>query len=398
MLTHGTKEQTYEELNNDLESRGINIGVADGGDFTRLSGSSTTEQFEHGIERSHQILLEPRWDAGEFSTVKDQSINRLISAEENPNPVATNDLYEILYAGSVLAHHATPQSVKSITLDDVKQFYGKYYKPNDAVLVMAGDVTAEKGKELAEKLLAGWEPAAEFRAVDYKLPPVSPKGRIILVDRPDAAGVTIRMGIRAYDIHDEVKFAGSLAGQVLTGSGIDSRLMKYVRAEKGLVYGIGGYFVPGRHNGQFMVNTETRPDAAAETITAAIHVLDGMRQANATDAELTESKLRVAGGMVMGMQTIEQQAGTRTDGILNGYPIDYYDKYPARLAEVTADQVREVMNKYVIPDGFTIVVVAPAKAVKAELEKLGTVEVRPMPPLRHGGTTQPSREMLKPAG
>jgi zinc protease len=171
--------------------------------------------------------------------------------------------------------------------------------------------------------------------------------------------------------------------------------MKYVRAEKGLVYGIGGYFVPTRHNGVFMVNTETRPDAAAETITAAFHVLDGMRQANATEQELTESKLRVAGSMVMGMQTIEQQAGTRTDGVLNGYPIDYYDKYPSRIAEVSGDQVREVMNKYVKPDDFTIVVVAPAKAVKDALEKLGPVEVRPMPALREGAASRPSREMLK---
>jgi predicted Zn-dependent peptidase len=113
---------------------------------------------------------------------------------------------------------------------------------------------------------------------------------------------------------------------------------------------------------------------------------------------LTESKLRVAGSMVMGMQTIGEQARTRTDGILNGYPIDYYDKYPSRLAEVSATQVRDVMNKYVKPDGFTIVVVGPAAQIKPQLEKLGEVEVRPMPALREGNTTtRPSDELLKPS-
>ena len=132
----------------------------------------------------------------------------------------------------------------------------------------------------------------------------------------------------------------------------------------------------------------------AETIQAAVHVLDGMRDENVSDAELTESKLRVAGSMVMGMQTIEQQASTRMDGILNGYPIDYYDKFPARLAEVPADQVRAVMNKYVKPEEFAIVVIAPAAAVKAALEKIGEVEVKPMP---RSATTRPSKELLKPA-
>ena len=134
-------------------------------------------------------------------------------------------------------------------------------------------------------------------------------------------------------------------------------------------YGIGGYFAPGRHNGEFVIQTETRPEATGETIEAAMHVLTGMRDADVTEQELTESKLRVAGNMVMGMQTIGEQARTRTDGILNGYPIDYYDKYPSRLAEVTATQVRDVMNKYVKPDGFTIVVVGPAAQIKPQLEE-----------------------------
>jgi zinc protease len=128
-------------------------------------------------------------------------------------------------------------------------------------------------------------------------------------------------------------------------------------------------------------------------------VIIGMRDADVTETELTESKLRVAGKMVMGMQTIQDQANTRTDGILNGYPIDYYDRYPSKLAEVSAAQVRDVMNKYVKPEGFTIVVVGPAAQIKPQLDKLGTVEVRPMPSLREGNaTTKPSDEMLKPAG
>jgi len=89
--------------------------------------------------------------------------------------------------------------------------------------------------------------------------------------------------------------------------------------------------------------------------------------------------MRVAGGMVMGMQTIGQQAQRRIEGILNGYPADYYDVYPKRIAQVTAEQIRDVMNKYVKDDQMTIIVVAPAAAVKDQLETLGPVEVIPMP-------------------
>ncbi len=401
MLRHGTAKQPYEELNDDLESRGISLGVSDGGDYTSLAGSSTSDKLDFAMGKMREILLNPRWDSAEFAKVKDQIVNHLLQTEETPQSVAVNELNAAIYEGSVMALHATPQTAGAVTIEDVKAFYDTYYRPNEAVLVIAGDVTVEKGKELAGKLLAGWEPAKKWRKVHYVSVAPTTKRKIILIDRPDAKGVTIRMGIRAYGTHNEDKFAGSLAGQVLTGSGIDSRLMKYVRAEKGLVYGIGGMFKPGRHSGDFLVVTETRPDAVAETIEAAIHVIDGMRDANVTDAELTESKLRVAGSMVMGMQTIEAQAGTRLEGILNDYPIDYYDQYPARLAKVNAAQVKAVMDKYVKPDAFTIVVVAPAALVKSSLEKLGAVEVRPMPAARGAATTPTTKpavkEMLKPA-
>src|SRR5262249_49763653 len=104
----------------------------------------------------------------------------------------------------------------------------------------------------------------------------------------------------------------------------------------------------------------------------------------------------VAGGLLMGMQTIGQQAGYRVDGILNDYPIDYYDNYPTKIGEVTASQVREAMNKYVDDSRMTIVVVAPADQVKDLLKRLGEVEVTPMPSTRPGATTGPGSELLKP--
>jgi predicted Zn-dependent peptidase len=92
--------------------------------------------------------------------------------------------------------------------------------------------------------------------------------------------------------------------------------------------------------------------------------------------------------MLMQMQTIEQQASRRLDGILNGYPADYYDKYARRVGEVTADQIRAIMSKYVDPAAFQVVVVAPAKAAQDALSKLGELKVEKMPSAGAG-------EMLK---
>ena len=392
ILRRGVEGMSFEELTRDLDSRGISISVGDNGDNTRLSGSSTTDQLEHAIERTRQVLLTPTFPPEEFEKLKAQSLDSLKVQQESPQSVASNELTTALYGDTPVGRYATPQSVATVTLDDVKAFYRQNYRPEEAILMLSGDVTVERGQELARKLLDGWKSNGELAEVEIDLPQPATSRRIILVDRPEAKQATVRMGIRAFTIRSDEKFAGSLASQILT-AGIDSRLGKYVRATMGLAYSVHGVFQPNRQAGAFVAATDTALESTADAVEAIFTVLEGMRKENVTKEELAEAKMRVSGSMVMAVQTIQQQAGYRVEGVLNDYPIDYYDKYPQRIAQVSAEQVREVMNKYVKDDAMTIIVVAPATLVQAQLEKLGKVEVVPMPSKRNvAATTQPLKK------
>jgi zinc protease len=404
MLRRGAGDLDYMALSQDLEERGISIEAMDGGDSTRIVGSCTTDQLDHAIGRTRDILLQPKFPAGEFAKLKNKSIGGLIGALANPNTVAPRDLNQAVFGDSPMGRMDTPPSLAGITLDDVKKWYETVYKPNDAILTISGDVDVKQGREIAAKLLDGWKPAESLPTADYAMPPKIAKRHIILVDNPAGKQSTIRMAVRTYDIHTDEKFPGSVASRILS-DGIESRLNLYVRAEKGYTYGCYGTFQPTRHAGTFNVTVDTNPDTTQPCIEAVFKVLKDMRQENVTDKELAEAKTRVAGGMVMSSQTMSQQAGMRVDGILNGYPIDYYDKYPERVAQVNPDQVRDVMDKYVLDDRFTIVVVAPAAQVKEQLEKLvdsaTDLEVRPMPMQRPDMqvSNQPDSELLmKKAG
>lgn len=387
LMERGAGDLDYAALSRDLEARGISIDVSDGGDYSRISGSALTEQVEHAIGRTRQILLAPRLDAGEFARLKEQRINELQRSLESPETVAGLKLDAALFGDSPLGRHATPQTVAAVTLDDVKSYYAAVFRPNGAILTISGDVTAERGRQLAEKLLAGWEPG-ELPKVTYPRISQPTTRRIILVDRPEGRQSMIRMAVPAYDIHNDIKFAGAVSDRILSG-GIDSRLGKYVRAEKGYAYSVWGMFGPRRQAGRFMAGTETSFATTADAIEAMFKVFNDMRRQNVTEQELSETKLRVAGAMVMGMQTIQQQAGYRVEGTLNGYPIDYYENYPERIAAVSADDVRKVMDQYVRDDRMAIVVIAPASAVKEQLQRLGEVEVVPMP-LRRTPATRPA--------
>lgn len=396
MIQRGAGNFTYAQLNEELESHGITLNIADGGDFTRLSGSCLSDQLDRGFARSRDLLLAPAFPADEFAKLKVTALNALAVAEESPATVGGWEITHALYGTSPLGIHATSASLSSVTLADVKQCYADLYRPEDAILIISGNVTLERASALAKQLTDQWTPKP-LPSITYDLPPATAGRQIILVDRPGGKGATIRIGVRAYDINTPEKFPGNLASAILSG-GIESRLNIYVRAEKGYVYGVSGVFQPGRHAGAFVSSTETKLQTTADTIEAIFKVLGDVRSADVTSEELARAKRRVIGGMVMNMQTIAQQAGLRVDAMLNGYPIDYFDVYPGKIAAVTPQQIRDVMDKYADPDAMTIVVVAPAAEVKEQLARLGKVQIVPMPAQREGGAaTQPAGgELLEP--
>jgi len=139
LVRHGAGELNYQQLNEDLESRAINLTVGDGGDYTRLHGSCTTEELAHGMARTRDILLRPKMEQGEFDKLKEQSVNRLREQQEQPSSVAGEELTKTLWGPeSVLGRVATPESVGGVTLEDVKQFYKTIYRPNEAILMFRG--------------------------------------------------------------------------------------------------------------------------------------------------------------------------------------------------------------------------------------------------------------------
>jgi len=395
LVRRGAGGLSFNDLNEDLESRGISIEVGAAGDTTRLGGACLTEQLDHAMKMSRTILREPTFAAEDFANRRLQVLNQLRLQQESPSHVAQGDLLEALYDKSPLGLHETPETVGRITLDDVKALYKAMYRPNDAVLVISGDVTVERGRQLAQALLADWK-AGPMAAVDYAAPKPPEKRLIIVVDRPEGQQSTVRMGIRSYDLHDDVKFAGDLASRILS-SGIDSRLGRYVRAEKGLAYSVRAMFLPGRHGGTFQGGTDTKIPSTADAVMSMFKVFDDLRAKDVTDEELKEAKLRVTGSMVMSMQTIAQQAGFRVEGILNGYPMDYYDNYPARISKVAKDDIRQAMDKFVRPDRMVVVVVAPAAQVTGQLAPLGEVRVVPMPARRGAAAQEAKPAAAKPA-
>ena len=385
MVRRGPKGTTFDQFNEALESRAISLEVADGsvvdwdrtGDSTILQGSCLKEQLPFALTATHDTLLNPAFDPAEFERCKDQALSVFQLSLNDPHTLASRALTHAIYGDSPLGRLATMQSISSLTLDDVKAFYNGTYKSLDgAVLLISGDISVADGQAAARTLLAGAFNGSIPDPV-YNFPKPADKPSVILVDRPGSRQAAIEMALPAYSIRSDEKFAGTLANQILSGGGIESRLGQYVRAEKGYVYGVSSVFAPNRQAGTFHGSTDTKFETTADTVLAMYKVFDDMKKDPVTTAELANAKFRVAGSLLMSMQTVQDQADYRIIGILNGYPADYYDKYAERVGQVNADQVKTAMDKYVQEDHMTVVVVGPAETLRPQLEKVGPVQVIP---------------------
>lgn len=375
MVRRGPTGKTFDQFNEELESRAISVEVGDGGDHTRVSGSCLKEQFPHALNAARQILLTPAFDPAEFEKLKNSALSSLRLSLDQPQTLAGRQLTRTLFGQSPLGRLTTIQSLESITLDDVKTYFNTIYRVDNAILMISGDIAVPDGQRAGETFIAGL-PIGNLPKVTYDLGAPPTGRRVFLIDRPASKQSAIQMGVRAYSIQSDEKFAGSLTSQMLS-SGIDSRLGRYVRAEKGYVYGVTGIFSPNRHAGTFVGRTDTKFETTTDTVEAMFKVFSELKTAPVPEKELADAKFRVAGQLLMSMETISEQAVQRVNGILNGYPIDYYDKYAQRISQVTADEIKTVMNKYVKEDQMAIVVVGPAETLKPQLEKLGPVVVVP---------------------
>ena len=174
---------------------------------------------------------------------------------------------------------------------------------------------------------------------------------------------------------DPRRTAASLMNTVLGGSGFNSRLMKRVRSEEGLTYGVYSGFGLRRATGPFVIDTFTKVQTARETLDLLLSETERMQSEPPDATELAEAKSLQVGSFALGLETSGRVVGSLVDLDVYGLPNDSLDTFRARVREVTQETVTSLATELLHPDRAAIVVLGPAEALVPQLEDLGTIEV-----------------------
>ena len=371
----GNKFQSKDEFIEEKDFMGSFISYNSSGG----SISSLSRYFERTMTMFAQGALYPIFSDEEFEKEKTKLTEALKIDEKNAASIARRVENIVAYKKDhPRSEYTTEASVSNINITDIENFYKSYFKPNNAYLVVIGDVNLERTIALSKKLFEDWKYSDELDKMfgegsinDFEDPEVSEKTTIHIVDVPNATNVEISFqNIIDRKTSDTDYFSGTVANRVL-GAGPESRLFSIIREEKGFAYGAySGLPTSSKTKTKFVARTTVRTEVADSAIVEMHNQLKIMRDNPITDEELSNVKSGYFGEFAMSIEnpiTIANQAlSIRSENL----PEDFYKTFLSNLNNVSKDDVIDSSKKFFLIDNAQIVVTGKINDILDNLESI----------------------------
>jgi len=375
MLREGTKTRTTSQMSQELETLAANVSASSGltGPTASISGGALTENVERVLEIAADILLNPTLPAEEWERAKARAKSGLQQQRANPGFLAQEHYARALYgthpAGRITT---TPQTIDAITRDAMVEWHKTRYVPDHALIAFAGDITLADARKMVEAKLGGWKKAGTPKPT-VEEPPAAAPAKVTIVNRPNSVQTLILMGGPSFQRKHEDFAALTVANRVIGGP--MGRLFRHLREEKGYTYGIGSGFTSGPYRGDWSASTSVRTAVTADALRDLMAEIAEMREKPVPASEFQDSKRALEASFALSLENPGQILGYYIQSWTYGFPPDYWDTYPAKIAAVTPEQAQAAAKKYWDPARLQIIAVGDAPKIAEAFGKYGTVEM-----------------------
>lgn len=372
LLDRGTGRRSALDMANELQSIGATLNANAGWDGTTVSLTTLKRHLDKALDIYSDALLNPAFADAEVARLKTQRLGQLAQSRDNAAQIAGVVYPTILYgAGHPYGHPSTGNeaSIRALAASDVKTFYSTYFVPNNAALIVVGDVTMGEVVGRLEKTFGAWK-AGQLPESRIAAAPVRDRAQIYLVDRPGAAQSVLNIGTVGLARSTPDFFALQVLNTILGGQFM-SRVNLNLREDKGYSYGARTAFDFRRSTGPFTASAGVQTAVTKQSVVEFLKELKGIRgEIPITDAELSTAKQSLVLGYPRGFETPAQIAGRLSDVVQYGLPDDYFNNYISNISGVTAADLNRVANAYINPSNLAVLVVGDRKVVEPALRTI----------------------------
>jgi zinc protease len=381
MLEEGTATRSAPQIADTIAQLGAFMGAASTANATTLSLLALRPTFGQALDVLADVALHPAFPMAEIERQRAARLGELARQRDDPAHVAAVTSVGALYG----PHHpygygqlGTEDAIRGVDRDDLLAFWRRHYRPGNAALIVAGDITLDALRALAAARFGAWPRGAggPFAPV---LPgdPAGTAARLVVVDKPGAPQTALRLGVIAADR----KTPGYAALEVLNaalGGLFSSRINLNLREDKGYSYGVFSAFRYDRTPGPFTIAGSVRTDATGAAVAEILKEVRGVRERPLPPRELAGARDAQVYALPGQFDTNSGIVASLADLYVFDLPADWWRTLPARFRAVSAAQAQAAARRYLRPDAMVVTAVGDRAAIVPQLQKqgLGKPELR----------------------
>ena len=371
MLVKGTKKRNAVGLAKAIDFVGGTIGADATYEATLVSCTVLARNLSTCLQLVPEMITQSTFPEDEFGKIKERLIAGVRQRLDDAGLLAGAHAQNLLWGNEhVRGWIDSEASIASLRRDDLLAWHKTWYAPNNAILVITGDVDTKKLKGDLERSFGTWKKATVPPTPSYKEPSLSGT-RIRLIDKPGQTQTHIRIaqfGIR----HDDARFFESLVWNYALGGGaFSSRLVKVVRVEGGKTYRASSAFDRNLDRGSFVAQSFTRNSEAVATTKLMLGEIAKMAKDGPTQPEVEAAIANISGSYAMRFQSAGDIGAALLGAELHGFGVEYLTNYPLVVGKVDVDAAKKAAAEVLDPRNYVIVLVGDAKDLEPQLTKAG---------------------------
>jgi predicted Zn-dependent peptidase len=382
MLDEGAGSRSALELADAIDFLGATVGTTSTSDLSAVRLSVAVARLGDALPLMADIALRPTFPSQELERLRKERLTALLQAKADPAGII-----QIAFPRTVFGpihRYGTPggglpPALEAMTVADLQSFYRAHYRPDNATLIVVGDVTQASIMPLLEKSFGGWK-AEGMKPLDPAVPmaPQLTRRQVFLVDKPGAAQSQIRIGWVGVPRSTPDYVALQVLNTVLGGS-FTSRLNQNLREKHGYSYGASSVFDMRGSAGPFLAAAGVQTDKTADALKEFFVELDGIL-AQIPAAELEKAKNYVALGFPGEFETTGDLARKLEDLVVYGLPEDTYANFVGAVSKLTAADLQRAAARYIQPEKMAVVVVGDRGSIEGAIRglNLGPMQVVPI--------------------
>jgi predicted Zn-dependent peptidase len=375
MLTEGTRSHTAQELARETETLGASLDASAQSELAVLSVSGLSEYQDRLIALMAETLLTPTFPQDRLLRVKYQTTAALLQQRAGAGFLASEMAAKVFYGSTPYARVSpTAEEIAALTREDLAAFHARFYRPDGAVLGVAGDVKARAVVEKLEQALEGWKAAGQEPDLPKADFAPKEKTRIFLINRPGSVQTALRFGNLAIRRTDPDYIPLVIANRILGGAG-SARLFQNLREEKGYTYGAYSALSTPRWPGTWTAAADVRTPVTEPSVREFFAEFKRLQEEPVSQEELDRAKRGIVGSFARTLESPQGILNRTLELVLNGLPLDYWDTYPEKIQAVSPEDVRRVARKYLGEGRIQLIAVGEREKIEPGLKQYGPVEV-----------------------